>query len=104
MEIIAAKPAVGSRDQKSIDDVVDVVESAQLLAVSDALDFFAVDRLFDKPADEALARVLHELTRSIRVDQPERYRRKPLRPVILHADPFTATLTDTVHVDRRQEL
>src|SRR5439155_5369742 len=41
------------RAQQRVDDVVDVVEVAQLLAVPEEADFLTVDREADEPRDEA---------------------------------------------------
>src|SRR5262245_55641514 len=54
VEDASVEPGIESRGEKGIDDVIDVIEVAQLPAVAEDPNRFTADRLAQENADEAL--------------------------------------------------
>ena len=90
--------------QEGLDDVVDVVEVALLLAVAEELDLLAERRLAHEPADEALAVVPDQLPRPVGVGQPQRRGADAVHLVVDQVVELARDLVDPVHVHRLQQV
>ena len=98
VERLAVAGVGGAGAQERVGGVIDVDEVAELAAVAVNLDLAVLDRMTDEPADEALAVVLEQLTRSVHVREPQRAGADAEDVVVDQMVVLAGGLVDAVHV------
>src|SRR5437870_2239486 len=93
-----------SRAQKRVCRVVDVHEVAELGAVTVDLNLAVLDCKPDEPGDEALAIVLHRLSWTVYVREPQRTGTDAKDVVVDEVVILACGLVDAVHVGRSHEM
>ena len=104
VEAFAGCAIVCTGDQQGVDDIVHVIQIAQLPAVSVNRDSLPLDRQTYKPSRESLARVPDRLPWAVGIHKPERDGGYPVGEAVDHMQALAGHLVYPVDIDGLQNL
>src|SRR5262245_28212282 len=98
VEKIAPSLVVRTGSQKGFDRVVNEGKPAQLLSITEELDFLTVNCLFHEPTRKSLFGMLHELSRAVGISEPQGNSGHSIHEVIDHVVPLSRHLVYAINI------
>lgn len=104
VEYLTIGSFAGSREQQSINDIIDVIQIAPLSAFAEQFDDAPINRLPGEPSDKALPIMAHKLARAVGVRQAQADGAQTVETMVQQMIILGGKFVDAVDVGRRDAM